>query len=111
MENELDLPVSTPAPYPLDLESLGPDVTIIEPRSNHASEPLSASPAPSPAHLLDEKQRRLLELHFSYLTEIWNANVWTVYRRYKKHLPRERRAEVDRLCNFVLGGKGAWAAT
>lgn len=31
-------------------------------------------------------------------------NGWKLYNRYKKHLPAERRREVDHLCNHVAMG-------
>jgi hypothetical protein len=33
-------------------------------------------------------------------------NSWKPYKRYQKHLPAERRREVDQLCDLVaLGGE------
>lgn len=34
----------------------------------------------------------------------FQCNCWNLYNRYKKHLPAERRREVDALCNLVVIG-------
>jgi hypothetical protein len=46
----------------------------------------------------------VLALHLHYWTELFQMNCWRLYNRYKKHLPAERRREVDELCNHVAMG-------
>ena len=50
----------------------------------------------------DSRERAIIELHFHYLTNIWSLNDWKVYSRYKKHLPRESRFEVDQLVDLMM---------
>jgi hypothetical protein len=47
-------------------------------------------------------QRAVIDLHFYYLTNVWSLNDWKVYSRYKKHLPRESRFEVDQLVDLMM---------
>jgi hypothetical protein len=46
-------------------------------------------------------ERVTVDLHIYYLTQIWNLNNWKLYYRYKRHLPPERRHEVDRWVDLM----------
>jgi hypothetical protein len=65
-----------------------------------------APPPPPPvvAGTPDDARARTLELHLYYLTELWSMNSWSLYNRYKKHLPKERRPEVDAWINLHMTG-------
>ena len=108
VESELGVPVLHPAPIPFTMDELPAEAQVVgttEGNRGEVPQGLSRTDTSAPVEL-GPCQARVADLHFFYLTKVWNANVWTVYSRYKKHLPRERRSEVDRLCDFVVMGMG-----
>lgn len=56
---------------------------------------------------LPEDTRPTLELHVFYWSEVWSMNSFTLYNRYKKHLPAADRRWVDKLANAVAMGNTA----
>jgi hypothetical protein len=64
------------------------------------------SKASSPGrHRLPADARPTLNLHIFYWTHVWCMNSWSLYYRYKKHLPAADRRQVDELCNAAAMGK------
>jgi hypothetical protein len=101
----LGLPNPRVLPVPCtaqQLEDLVPDARVIEPRGRRATPAPRAVAPPSPP--AGEVDRAELALHIHYWTEIFQLNCWKLYHRYKKHLPAERRHEVDKLCDLVVRG-------
>jgi hypothetical protein len=47
-------------------------------------------------------ERAVIDAHERYLTEVWDMNNWTLYSRYKKHLPAARRGDVDGLVDVMM---------
>jgi hypothetical protein len=47
------------------------------------------------------RQRAVAGMLLHYFRNLWSMNGWRVYNRLKKHLPAERRAEVDRLVDLI----------
>jgi len=56
---------------------------------------------------LPEDARPTLDLHVFYWSEVWSMNTFTLYNRYKKHLPAADRSLVDALANAVAMGATA----
>ena len=56
---------------------------------------------------LSDDARPTLALHVFYWTEVWSMNTFTLYNRYKKHLPAADRHLVDELANAVAMGNAA----
>jgi hypothetical protein len=56
---------------------------------------------------LPEDARPTLDLHVFYWSEVWSMNTFTLYNRYKKHLPAADRSLVDELANAVATGATA----
>jgi hypothetical protein len=113
LEKLLGLPDPTPLPAPCSaalLAGLAPDATVIAPaRTRRASKPKPKSkptpkPKRAPAAAPAAIDRKVLALHVHYWTEIFQMNGWKLYNRYRKHLPAERRREVDALCDLVVMG-------
>jgi hypothetical protein len=50
-------------------------------------------------HLVDPD---VLALHVYYWTKLFELNNWTLYELYQKHLPADRRHEVDDLINLMM---------
>jgi hypothetical protein len=105
LEDLLGVPAATPLPLPCSAElvvELAPTAEIVEPlRRRTLARGTTAPPPPSPIAAID---RDVLALHVHYWTHIFQMNGWKLYNRYKKHLPAERRREVDRLCELVAVG-------
>jgi hypothetical protein len=51
------------------------------------------------------RERAIIDVHFYYLSNVWSLNDWHVYYRYKKHLPRESRFEVDSVVDLMMKGQ------
>ncbi len=102
LESVLGVADATVLPVPCKAEQLPDHARVIEPRRKRAAPPPRvAAPPPAPAHEIDRGE---LALHVHYWTQIFQLNCWKLYNRYKKHLPAERRREVDQLCNLVVMG-------
>ncbi|APR82874.1 Hypothetical protein A7982_08223 [Minicystis rosea] len=50
------------------------------------------------------EERAVVDLHVHYWTHVWSMNNFTLYNRYKKHLPAPARREADRLANAAALG-------
>ena len=112
---ERALGVAEPAtlPVPCSSRQLAELVAHVEPvtpnrRASVASKARATSvpkatpvPEAAPAATVD---RGVLALHVHYWSELFQANNWILYKLYKKHLPAERRREVDRLGDLVMMG-------
>jgi hypothetical protein len=61
-------------------------------------------PLPACTRKWSAREHSIIDLHFHYLSNVWGLNDWKVYYRYKKHLPRESRFEVDALVNLMMKG-------
>lgn len=55
-------------------------------------------------HGWSDTEMHIVDLHFHYMAYLWNMNDWKIYNRYKKHLPAERRGEVDAWINLRMTG-------
>jgi hypothetical protein len=100
----LGVPSPRVLPLPCTAEQFAELVSgarVIEPRGRRAPAPRAVTPPPPPAGDVDRAE---LALHVHYWTEIFQLNCWKLYHRYKKHLPAERRHEVDKLCDLVVRG-------
>ncbi|MCE9572821.1 MAG: hypothetical protein K8W52_06665 [Deltaproteobacteria bacterium] len=76
---------------------------MIEPTAARARTAKPApSTAPAPARSFSAADRTVIDLHYVYLTQIWSMNGWKLYTRYKKHLPAERRSEVDAFITLFM---------
>jgi hypothetical protein len=107
VEAALGLPSSIALPVPLEaalLRELVPDATLIAPRKTRPPPAKGVKPAPTRSHVWTPADRAILAMHQTYWAEIFSMNGWKLYHRYKKHLPAERRREVDALCNLVATG-------
>jgi hypothetical protein len=105
LEEVFGVPAATPMPLPCSpelLAELAPSAEIVKPlRRRTLARGTTAPPPPAPVVAVD---RDVLALHVHYWTHIFQMNGWKLYNRYKKHLPAERRREVDRLCDLVAMG-------
>lgn len=110
VEKLLGVPYVDPLPVPLSesrLRRLGISAKIVHPvrRRARTARPKAKAKATTARATVDAK---VLALHVHYWTELFQMNGWKLYNRYKKHLPAERRREVDQLCNHVaVGSDGA----
>lgn len=62
-------------------------------------------PLPTTAREWIARERAIVELHLHYLTQVWSVDDWKLYNLYKKYLPAQHRAEVDRLLDMIVSGK------
>jgi hypothetical protein len=116
VEKLLGLPFADPLPVPLSepqLRDLGISASVTQPARAKRT-PLLRVPARAPRGVRRTNTTRatpalvdaqVLALHVHYWTELFQMNGWKLYNRYKKHLPAERRREVDELCNHVAMGE------
>ena len=121
VEKLLGVPFPDPLPIPLSesfLRQRGIAAKIVKPvrRTASAARPKAKTKAkakaktkakakPTPPRTTNATvDARVLALHVHYWTELFQMNGWKLYNRYKKHLPAERRREVDQLCNHVAMG-------
>jgi hypothetical protein len=111
VEKVLGVPFADPLPVPLSeplLRRLGISAKIVQPvrRAKRAVRPKVTAKAkrPVPSAKGATVDAHVLALHVHYWTELFQMNGWKLYNRYKKHLPAERRREVDQLCNHVAMG-------
>jgi hypothetical protein len=111
LEKLLGVPARDPLPSPLTprlQQQLAPRATIVQP-AKRATKPAAsakrratAKPAPTvKAPPIDPKE---LALHIHYWSELFQMNTWSLANRYKKHLPAERRREVETLLGYVAMG-------
>ncbi len=125
VEKLLGVPFEDPLPVPLSeplLRRLGISAPIVRPAGRtarpkakakakaKATTKASANAKPKrtvPSAARANVDARVLALHVHYWTELFQMNGWKLYNRYKKHLPAERRREVDELCNHVVMGSDA----
>jgi hypothetical protein len=63
------------------------------------------TPLPAKTRAWTPRERAIIDLHQHYLTQVWSASDWKVYREYKKHLAPEHRHEVDRLLDLIEFGQ------
>jgi hypothetical protein len=113
VETTLGVADTTPLPVPcsaIQLAEFVPTAKIVarklavrKPTTAKQSKPAKRNEPRSPAATASV-DRAVLNLHTHYWTEIFQMNGWKLYTRYKKHLPAERRREVDQLCNLVALG-------
>ena len=61
-------------------------------------------PLPPCTRAWTARERTIIDLHFYYLSNIWSLNDWKIYYRYKKHLPRQSRFEVDGVVDLMMKG-------
>lgn len=112
IETALGVPWKRPLWSPLSetiLREKAISVTIVQPSRRRPA------PAPAPAPRATPKRKakparqaidpRVLALHLHYWSDLFQMNCWKLYNLYKKHLPSERRREVDELCNHVALGE------
>lgn len=106
LEKLLGVPARTPLPSPLTSRlhrQLVPDALIVLPAKPVKTKMVKKkSAAPTKVAAIDPKE---LALHIHYWSELFQMNTWTLANRYKKHLPAERRREVETLLGYV--GMGA----
>jgi hypothetical protein len=110
VEELLGLPSVVPMPIPCSEDLLGelaPDAKVVLADSTKEGIPPVAAVrasalAPAETRHWSKHEVTVVDLHFHYLTKLWNLNDWKVYQRYKKHLPAERRGEVDELVNLIM---------
>jgi hypothetical protein len=96
-----------------------PFTETFQPSAAPARNPAPArGPSPSPSeddwtvplprrYRLPDAARPTLDLHVFYWTEVWSMNTFTLYNRYKKHLPAADRGLVDELANAAAMGTTA----
>jgi hypothetical protein len=117
VERLLGVPFADPLPVPLSeplLRRLGISAKIVQP-ARQAERP-ARTKAKTKARAKANTKRAMpsaagstidahvLALHVHYWSELFQMNGWKLYNRYRKHLPAERRREVDQLCNRVAMG-------
>jgi hypothetical protein len=95
LEKLLELPFYDPMPV-LEAEK--------KPRKAKAEKAKARTTASSPKESWTEKEIATVDLHREYWATVFSMNNWKLYNRYKKHLPADRRREVDELCNAVAMG-------
>lgn len=61
-------------------------------------------PLPACTREWTARERAVIDLHFHYLSNVWGLNDWKVVYRYRKHLPRQSRFEVDQLIDLMMKG-------
>lgn len=115
VETTLGVAETTPLPVPCSAAQLAeivPTAKVVagnagklvrKPTTVRPSKPAKRKEPRSPAPNASV-DRGVLKLHTHYWIEIFQMNGWKLYTRYKKHLPAERRREVDQLCNLVALG-------
>jgi len=107
LEKELGVPNAIPLWTPVTREVLvvnGLDVEIVKP-SKRAAKPAIKAPAVDAATRHAPIDPRVLAAHVYYWKNVFEMNGWVLYHRYKKHLPAERRREVDKLCELLVRGE------
>jgi hypothetical protein len=108
LENELGVPNANPLWTPLTPEILAqqePGAQLVTP-ANKPAKPKIKAIEPVKAATPAAIDRGVLAVHTYYWSNVFQMNGWKLYNRYKKHLPAERRREVDSLCNLIaMGGE------
>ncbi len=109
VEKLLGVPYADPLPVPMSeplLRRLGISAKFVQParRTARAVRPPAKGKRTVPSAARATIDVQVLALHVHYWTELFQMNGWKLYNRYKKHLPAERRREVDKLCNHVAMG-------
>jgi hypothetical protein len=110
IEELFRFPFLRPLPVPCTedrVRELAPDAQLIRAGGRATSKdapPAASREKTAPTRAWSARERAVLDLHFHYLTQLWNMNDWKVYNRYKKHLPAQRRREVDELVNLMMTG-------
>jgi hypothetical protein len=103
LEKELGVADARPLPVPVTrdaLKALGSEVEIIKPRKQAAKKATKLCPLPTPGPI----DPRVLAVHIYYWRNVFEMNGWVLYNKYKKHLPAERRREVDHLVDLSVRG-------
>ena len=106
LEEELGVPNAIPFSIPVTREVLvanGLDVEIVKP-DKRTVKPSMKAPAVDAATKHAPIDQRVLAAHVYYWKNVFEMNGWVLYHRYKKHLPADRRREVDRLCELSVRG-------
>jgi hypothetical protein len=106
IEQAFDVPNATMLPWPCPADLLAeivPGVEVVAPPKNgkRRAAKTARPPKPGPAVPPATVDRAVLALHVHYWTGIFQMNCWTLYNKYKKHLPAERRREVDALIDLL----------
>ncbi len=109
LEETLGLPFVIPLPVPCTeelLREIVPDAEVVRGvKKGTGKSVLPTLPqGPVARRTGSSSERAIVDLHFHYLMNLWSMNDWKVYYRYKKHLPAERRGEVDNLVNMMMTG-------
>lgn len=114
LEKLLELPFYMPMPSDVsasELRSVLPDnVTITKPvkskktTSRTRQKNTSSSRAMQPRkESWNEKELATVKLHCEYWCKIFSLNNWSLYNRYKKHLPANQRLDVDAFVDIIVG--------
>lgn len=113
IETALGVPFTRPLWSPVTepiLRDKGLSVMIVQPSTKaktqaKAKAKAKAKPRATTNQLPREQiDPRVLALHLHYWSDLFQMNCWKLYNRYKKHLPAERRHDVDELCDHVALG-------
>ncbi len=111
VEQLFGFPFVRPIPVEADralLLQLVPEATFVSPQlaaAGPSRAPSEKPAAPSPPPALPDAAGPVLALHVYYWTNVWSMNTWSLYNRYKKHLPASERRDVDALVDAV--GRGS----
>jgi len=112
LEKLLELPFYLPIPDELsesELRSMLPEIAILTPlkksRKAPPRTPKQTTPSSRTHHARkeswSEQEMATVALHCEYWSTIFSLNNWTLYHRYKKHLPADQRRDVDLLAEFI----------
>lgn len=104
VETLLGVPFAEPLPVALteaSLLELEIAATLVRPAARRAG-PLVKAKAVAPAAVTASVDEQVLALHVHYWVELFGMGSWKLYHRYKRHLPAERRDEVDELVTRVV---------
>ena len=105
--NALLLPWGCPADLLTEIVE-GVEVIAARPaKRTRTTATMRRAPVPSPAAPPSIVDRAVLALHVGYWMGVFQMNCWTLYHKYKRHLPAERRREVDELVDQQAGSH--WA--
>jgi len=112
LEKLLELPFYLPIPDEVsesDLRAMLPAVAILTPLKKSKKAPSRTKKQTTPSSRTNharketwsEEEMATVALHCEYWSTIFSLNNWTLYHRYKKHLPADQRRDVDLLAEFI----------
>lgn len=119
LEERLGVPFTASVPVGAsldDVRELAPGAREVTPVKRTKPRPKSAASArksepkvptargPAPKTTWSPDERAVVDLHVHYWEHVFSMNTWSLYNRYKKHLPADVRGDVDALCNAVALG-------